>query len=1826
MYTLGEKIIPRDIEEEIKQSYLSYAMSVIVGRALPDVRDGLKPVHRRILFSMQELGLDPGKPYKKSARIVGECFVKDTLVLTRRGLVPIQDIERGDEVYTERNVRRVTKLYEMPLQPLLELVLENGTRNVVTPSQQFRVLTPELTFAWKEACALTARDYVVVRASYPELTESPALQRIRPEDPERFDASLAYLLGFWLSDGWIEKKRGRVGFYSNTRTVIERIAATLRDRFALAAPLERKRYMLKTADGPQRRVGYQVRISRDAFAKFLAVNFGIVGWDAWTKRIPDVVFRAPRQALWAFVSGLMDGDGSVHPHRNTIHYGSTSEELINQLALLLQHNGVFSRRLCALPDITPSIVNGRVVVARRKFHYLEIRGSNALRLARFLTVVNPTKRARLARITRARFKKTGHDTIPGAGEKIFGELSAHHLGSGWYQGADGTKFRQGIAYPDGTKIRYSSDLRRLPLRKSQITEWGIAEKLRRISSPLSTFVDGVERDELYFFSVASVEPRAAEPTYDIQVEGDHQLVANGMVAHNCLGKFHPHGDASVYDALVRMVQDFSLRYPLIDGQGNFGCFTGDTKIRLVDGTVKSFHELSQLPPGARFYVFSVDGANRIVIGEGKNARATRRNAALVEVLLDNGEKIRCTRDHRFLLRDGTYKPAKDLTPEDSLMAGYFDLAPVREERSNDYLRVQQPDGSRTFVHWLADAWNLARGRYERRTGRIRHHKDFDRFNNSPDNIERLSFSEHNRKHAEYAKTLWKQDAFRARQRAGVRAYYSAHPEIVDERRRRFVEANRSGRYRTEASEQQRREALRTLYEREPERRHELAQNARRRWQDTAFRTKMSQVLKGLAKRPLDEPTKQRVAEAIAEKSKTMWANETERARILRALKLAMQRPEVRRAISENSKALWRDASYRAKYASNHHRAMAKALWARPETVEQHRRKIEKQWGQETFRSAHRRGVIAGNQRRIIADPGTMGRLARRAATVLRTRWRQPEYRRRVMRAKIIGYAAQLAERLGVHPLTPEAFDAHRRPDGTPRYEKAVRYFDDPQELLTLAAARNHRVIAVRAVTERADVYDITVGEHHNFLLDAGVFVHNSVDGDSPAAMRYTEARLAATAAELLGDLDKDTVDFAPNFDGSLREPKVLPARMPNLLVNGSSGIAVGMATNIPPHNLVEIVDAVCGLIDEPESELAGLMKHVRGPDFPTGAIICGRDGIKDAYATGRGSLRIRAKAQVEQLKGNRQALVITELPYQVNKATLLETIAKLVQEKTIEGISDLRDESDKDGMRVVIELKRDANDQVVLNQLYKHTQMETTFGVIMLVIVDGRPRVLGLKALLQNFIDYRKEVVIRRTKFELSKAQERAHILEGLKIALANLDAVIKTIRQSKSPQEAKEALVKKFELSERQAQAILEMQLQRLTALERDKIEAEYKELLKKIEYYQMLLKSERKVLELIKDELQELKERFGDERRTEILGEVKDFKVEDLIAEEDVVLTISHTGYIKRLPVSAYRKQRRGGVGVTAMETKEEDFVEHLFVASTHEALLFFTNQGRCYWLKVHEVPQASRYAKGTAIVNLLNLQKDERLSTFVAVKDFSPEKFLIMATKQGTIKKTKLDAYANPRKAGIIAITLEPGDELIEAKITDGTRGILLITRQGKAIRFPEEQAREVGRSARGVRGVRLNKKDEVVSMALVQPKAELLTVTTLGFAKRSPIEAYRLQSRGGKGIINIKVTGKNGEVVGAKTVTDQDEVMLISQEGMMVRCPVKDVRSTGRAAQGVRLISMKGKDRVASVAAVVPKEKEEVAPVEAAAVPPVSAAKPKQRAPAKKSSAKAKGQKQ
>ncbi len=709
----------------------------------------------------------------------------------------------------------------------------------------------------------------------------------------------------------------------------------------------------------------------------------------------------------------------------------------------------------------------------------------------------------------------------------------------------------------------------------------------------------------------------------------------------------------------------------------------------------------------------------------------------------------------------------------------------------------------------------------------------------------------------------------------------------------------------------------------------------------------------------------------------------------------------------------------------------------------------------------------------------------------------------------------------------------------------------------------------------------------------------SIDGDPPAAARYTEARMARMGEELLNDIGKRTVDFTANFDASLQEPKVLPASVPALLVNGASGIAVGMATNVPPHNLREIVDAVVLVIDKPDVGLRELQKIVKGPDFPTGALIYGRKGIDEAYRTGRGIVRMRARAAIETVKrgGERQRIIVTEIPYQVNKSKLLESMAQLVTTKKITGISDLRDESDKDGMRVVIELKRDTESQVVLNQLYKHTQMQDSFGVNMLALVEGRPQLLTLKALLQHFIAHRREVITRRTHYDLTRAETRAHILEGLKIALGKLDAVIKTIRSSPDTDTARKNLMTRFKLSERQAQAILEMRLQRLTGLERKKIDDEYLVLIKEIARLKAILASEAKLMRLVRDEIVAVKERYGDERRSEIVAETGDFSVEDLIAEEDMVTTISHAGYIKRLPVTTYRRQHRGGKGVTGAGTKEEDFIEHLFIASSHDYILFFTDKGRVYWLKVYELPQAGRLSKGKAIPNLLRLGQGESVTAFLQMRDFTGDKYVMMATAKGVLKKTALEAFSHPRAGGIIAIGLDKGDRLIEVDLVSGDQQLFLATMQGQAIRFPASQLRSIGRAGRGVRGIRLGKGDLVVGMEVVGEGATVLTVTANGYGKRSLFDSYRVQSRGGKGVINIRANKKNGAVVGLKTVRDDDELMLITEQGMVIRMSAGSVRVTGRNAQGVKVIALKPKDRLVGVARLAAKDEEEEEPAAA-----------------------------
>ncbi len=692
----------------------------------------------------------------------------------------------------------------------------------------------------------------------------------------------------------------------------------------------------------------------------------------------------------------------------------------------------------------------------------------------------------------------------------------------------------------------------------------------------------------------------------------------------------------------------------------------------------------------------------------------------------------------------------------------------------------------------------------------------------------------------------------------------------------------------------------------------------------------------------------------------------------------------------------------------------------------------------------------------------------------------------------------------------------------------------------------------------------------------------SVDGDSAAAMRYTEVKMTKLATEMLRDINKETVDYMPNFDETMKEPIVLPSRFPNLLVNGSSGIAVGMATNIPPHNLKEVIDGIVLLIDDPEIEIEDLMKVIKGPDFPTGALIMGLEGIESYCKTGRGKVKIRARAEIEEMGRGKSRIIVTELPYQVNKANLIVKIAELVRDKKIEGISDLRDESDREGMRIVIEMKRDANPNVVLNKLYKQTQLETTFGVIMLALVNNEPRILNLKQVLKYYLDHQKEIIVRRTQFELNKAEARAHILEGLKIALDHIDEVINIIRNSKNEGSAKEKLMKNFGLSEKQSQAILDMKLRRLTGLEREKIDEEYESLIKEINRLKEILASENLIYKIIKDELLEIKEKYGDKRRTKIMPSADEIDIEDMIEEEDVVITLTHFGYIKRIPEDTYKTQRRGGKGITALTTREEDFVEDLFITSTHDTILFFTNKGRIYSLKSYEIPQGRRQAKGTAIINLLNIEGDEKINTVIPISEYDENSSLVFITQNGIIKKTNLDQFQHIRKTGIIAINLDDDDELIGVKKTNGKNELVVVTKYGIAIRFHEEDVRAIGRAARGVKAITLNKNDKVVAMDLVEKGKDLLVISENGFGKRTPIEEYRVQTRGGKGLKTYNVKEKTGPLISAKVIDKDDEIMMISLSGIIIRLSVKGISEMGRNTQGVKLMKINNDDKVMAVA--------------------------------------------
>lgn len=1131
------------------------------------------------------------------------------------------------------------------------------------------------------------------------------------------------------------------------------------------------------------------------------------------------------------------------------------------------------------------------------------------------------------------------------------------------------------------------------------------------------------------------------------------------ISGDTTGNYHPHGTTAVYDALARMAQDFSLRYPLVIGQGNFGCFTKDTLVKLTDGRSVSFENLvKEHKAGKTNYTYTVNSLGFIAVAEIEQPRLTKKNADLVKVVLDNGAEIECTPNHLFMRKDGSYQEAQYLRSGDSLMPLYEKYSETTDRLHREgYVLVYQPKKDEWVpAHHLADNFNLSRHIYPKSAGRVRHHVNFNKLNNDPSNVTRLSWHEHWKVHYENATRLHNNEDYREKIANGRKKYWS-DPAHRAKHARLLSERNLAN------------------------------------WQHPEYRQRMRDFLSAV--------NKQHVAE----------------------------HPEVRGQFSVRLT------------------ATLKKLWATPE-----------------YRAIMHERILKGNKNHSTNKTGKLKFLKICRATIAQF--------------AILDQENYLKARAAVYPYS-----------SAPLWETGLsKYFQNNVELIRHEISKNHKVVRVEALVKREDVYDLTIAGSHNFCLGAGIFVHNSVDGDPPAAERYTEAKLSKIAEELMLDIDKETVEWQPNYDAVRLEPKYFPAKLPNLLLNGAVGIAVGMATNIPPHNLNEVVDAALHLIDNPDADAAALMDIIKGPDFPTGGIIYDRKAIVEAYIQGRGGITMRGVCEIKERKGDKKEqfnIEISAIPYQVNKSELISKMAELVTEKKIEGIRDIRDESDKDGMSIVIELKNDAPPQKILNQLYEYTDLQKNFNLNLIALADGlQPQVMSVKDVLVAYVAHRNDIVRRRAQFDLRKAEERAHILTGLARALDEIDAVIATIKKSEDRDDARANLIKKFKFSELQANAILEMRLQTLAALEREKIDAELKEKKALIAELQALLKSPAKILGVIKKELGELKEQYGDERKTRVVaGSLKEFREEDLIPEEEVIITLSQSGYIKRVLPSTFKTQNRGGKGLIGSDVAEEDFLQHFIAANTHDNILFFTNDGRVFQTKVYELPEGSRTSKGKAVHNFLEIPPTAKISALIAYGK-EDRGYLVMATKHGLIKKTALADFGNVRRNGIIAVGLKKGDELHGVELSSGSDEIVLTTMNGQGIRFKESQIRAMGRTAAGVHGLRLKGSDAVSSLNIIgkgNKDARLLTVMANGYGKQTAVSEYKTQGRGGSGVRAAKITPKTGLLMSAHLVSEETELFALSAKGQVIRTSLESVRQASRATQGVRIMNLNAGDHLVGV---------------------------------------------
>jgi DNA gyrase/topoisomerase IV subunit A/intein/homing endonuclease len=1266
---------------------------------------------------------------------------------------------------------------------------------------------------------------------------------------------------------------------------------------------------------------------------------------------------------------------------------------------------------------------------------------------------------------------------------------------------------------------------------------------------------------------------------------------SASVVGTTLARYHPHGDMAVYNSMVLMAQDFSMRYPLVQGQGNFGCFTKDTKVKLTDGRNITFGNLvKERKKGKKHWTFSFNHKEKkIEIAEIENPRITRKEASLVEVELDNGKKIKCTPDHRFMLRNGKYKEAQYLQKGESLMPLYIIKDDGKDNKNlKGYTKVFQPMESEwNFVHFLADKRNLEEGVYEKKRGRVRHHIDFDKNNNNPENIQRMHWEEHWKLHSNLI--LWRHQndsEYVKKIAAGRRKFIENNPQLISER------ASRRNRKMWENPEYRNAQILRLkrMWENKEYKefmRKKSSDNLKQLWQDSKFQRLMSNCKsEEMKKRWQDPEYRKEMAIHMQNISRKIWSNPKHREFVSNHMKKVSSSPAWKKRQSAIAKSLWKDPAYRANFPEEHFVKMGKKAWEGERMQKIQSEKAKRQWQDAEFRKKMIVAIKKTNKKRIAENPDMMKELSIKSAKSLKKKWKEEGYKERVVRSRILGYVKKVVEEN--NKITPELYEKNRRSTNIPRVENVFNYFSSFKEMTEKAKNHNHKVVSVKLLEEKEDVYDITVSPWHNFALEAGIFVHNSVDGDPPSAMRYSEARLSKIGEAMLQDIQKETVNFIANYDGTRKEPTVLPSPVPQLLLNGSLGIAVGMATNIPPHNLGEVVDATVHLIDNPKADTEDLFQFVKGPDFPTGGEIYNKEEIVAAYSQGKGSIIVRGRAEIIEEKGKSQ-IIITEIPYRVRKAKLVEDFAKMVQKKKLEGIRDIRDESDREGMRVVLDLKTGAYPGKILNRLYTFSSLQETFHINMIALVDGiQPRVMGLVEILQYYIEHRREVVTRRTKFDLQRAEERAHILEGLHKALEHIDEIIKTIKKSNSKDDAKINLIKKFKFTEIQAVAILEMKLHKLAKLEREEIENELKEKMKIIKELTAILKSKKKIEEVVKKELLEMKEMFNDKRKTKVYDEgLKKADDLDLIPQEPTIITITQGGYIKRVDPSTYKAQQRGGKGMLGMKTGQDDVVDHFIEAMTHDFLLFFTDTGKVFRVPVYQVPEGARAARGRGLMNFLEISSSEKVLAVIPLEhdEAKESKNLVVVTKKGIIKKTPLKEFSNIRRSGLIAITLKKGDEVCRVRKTSGKDDVAIVTKDGQMIRFNEKDVRAMGRQAGGVKGVSLRKGDDVADATIIGKedavKAYLLLLTENGYGKRIKIKSYRPQKRGGVGVKTVKNIEKVGKIMSLRTILEEKDLIAISRKGKVIRVELKNVSEQSRVTQGVRLMKLDKGDSLASI---------------------------------------------